>query len=182
MEENRSLLLKSAMHYGLILGIYWVVKYLFLVFSISVPALSIIYIVCTIAVPFIAYVLTKRYRNDVGGSISFFHAWRFGTMMYFFAALLVALEHYLYFQFVSPDFFAQAMTQLSGFLKESQFSTEVVEAVGKVNLSPIHMAIQGIFNNIFYGIVLSIPVAAFLCSNNKTGAMGQPYNEENNNK
>lgn len=173
MEENRSLLLKSAMHYGLILGIYWVIKYLFLIFSISIPALSLIYVGCTLAVPFIAYVLTKRYRLDIGGKISFFHAWRFGTMMYFFAALLVSVEHYLYFQFVSPEFLTNAMEQLSSFLKESQVSTEVVEAVGKVNMSPIHMAIQGVFNNIFYGIVLSIPVAAFLCSNGKSSEVGQ---------
>jgi tetrahydromethanopterin S-methyltransferase subunit B len=35
------------------------------------------------------------------------------------------------------------------------------------------MAIQGVFNNIFYGIILSIPVAAILCRNNETGAIRQ---------
>lgn len=182
MEENKSLLLKCSMTYGFILGIFWVVKYLFIIFSLSVPALSIVYVGATLAVPFIAYILTKRYRNDIGGSISFFHAWRFGTMMYFFAALLTAVEHYMYFQFVSPNFLADSMSQLSSYLKDSQVSTDVLEAIGQIDLSPIHMAIQGVFNNVFYGIVLSIPVAALLCKKNNTGTIGQLDNEENKNK
>ena len=159
MEENKGLLLKSAMTYGLAMGIFWVIKYLFFIFSNTVPALNIIYIVLTLTVPFIAYYLTKRYKQDIGGKISFFHAWRFGTMLYFFAALIVALEHFVFFQFIAPaDFLA---------------STEVIEAIGKTNFTPIHMAIQGVFNNIFYGIILSIPVAAILCRNNETGAIRQ---------
>ena len=136
MEENKGLLLKSAMTYGLAMGIFWVIKYLFFIFSNTVPALNIIYIVLTLTVPFIAYYLTKRYKQDIGGKISFFHAWRF-------------------------------------VLKDSQVSTEVMEAIGKTNFTPIHMAIQGVFNNIFYGIILSIPVAAILCRNNETGAIRQ---------
>lgn len=58
-------------------------------------------------------------------------------------------------------------------LKDSQVSTEIMEAVGRTNFTPIHMAIQGIFNNIFYGIILSIPVAAIICRNNETGNVGQ---------
>ena len=86
MEENKGLLLKCAMSYGLAMGIYWVIKYLFLIFGYSIPSLIFIYEGLSLAVPFIAYYLTKRYRQDIGGSISFFHAWRFGIMLYFFAA------------------------------------------------------------------------------------------------
>ena len=41
MEENKNLLLKGAMTYGLAMGIYWVVKYIFFIFSVSVPSLSL---------------------------------------------------------------------------------------------------------------------------------------------
>ena len=75
MEENKNLLLKGAMTYGLAMGIYWVVKYIFFIFSVSVPSLSLVYWLLTLAVPFIAYYMTKRYRHDIGGRISFFHAW-----------------------------------------------------------------------------------------------------------
>lgn len=63
MEENKNLLLKGAMTYGLAMGIYWVVKYIFFIFSVSVPSLSLVYWLLTLAVPFIAYYMTKRYRQ-----------------------------------------------------------------------------------------------------------------------
>lgn len=174
MEENKGLLLKCAMTYGLAMGIFWVIKYLFLIFSSTIPSLNLIYLALTMLVPFIAYYLTKRYRQDVGGRISFFHAWRFGTMLYFFAALIVALEHFVFFQFIAPpDFLANSVNQVVEVLKESQVSTEVIETVGRTNFTPIHMAIQGIFNNIFYGIILSIPVAAIVCRNNETGNVAE---------
>ena len=66
MEENKNLLLKGAMTYGLAMGIYWVVKYIFFIFSVSVPSLSLVYWLLTLAVPFIAYYMTKRYRHDIG--------------------------------------------------------------------------------------------------------------------
>lgn len=174
MEENKGLLIKCAMTYGLAMGIFWVIKYLFLIFSSTIPSLNLIYLALTVLVPFIAYYLTKRYRQDVGGRISFFHAWRFGTMLYFFAALIVALEHFVFFQFIAPpDFLANSVNQVVEVLKESQVSTEVIETVGRTNFTPIHMAIQGIFNNIFYGIILSIPVAAIVCRNNETGNVAE---------
>ena len=40
MEENKGLLLKCAMSYGLAMGIYWVIKYLFSFSGIPYPRLS----------------------------------------------------------------------------------------------------------------------------------------------
>lgn len=172
MEENKNLLLKGAMTYGLAMGIYWVVKYIFFIFSVSVPSLGLVYWLLTLAVPFIAYYMTKRYQHDIGGRISFFHAWRFGTMLYFFAALIVSLEYFVFYQFIAPpDFLANAIGQLTTVLKDSQVNSEMIESLSKIRISPIHMAIQGIFNNVFYGIILSIPVAALLCRNNSTGSI-----------
>lgn len=172
MEENKNLLLKGAMTYGLAMGIYWVVKYIFFIFSVSVPSLSLVYWLLTLAVPFIADYMTKRYRHDIGGRISFFHAWRFGTMLYFFAALIVSLEYFVFYQFIAPpDFVANAIGQLTTALKDSQVNSDMLDSLSNIRISPIHMAIQGIFNNVFYGIILSIPVAALLCRNNSTGSI-----------
>ena len=154
------------------MGIYWVVKYIFFIFSVSVPSLSLVYWLLTLAVPFSAYCMTKRYRHDIGGRISFFHAWRFGTMLYFFAALIVSLEYFVFYQFIAPpDFVANAIGQLTTALKDSQVSSDMLDSLSNISISQIHMAIQGIFNNVFYGIILSIPVAALLCRNNSTGSI-----------
>ena len=69
-----------------------------------------------------------------------------------------------FFQFIAPpDFLNNTMTQAIVALKNADFNSEVIEAISRTNFTPIHMAIQGIFNNIFYGIILSIPVAALVC-------------------
>lgn len=174
MEDNKGLLLKCAMSYGLAMGIYWVIKYLFLIFGYSIPPLIFIYEGLSLAVPFIAYYLTKRYRQDIGGSISFFHAWRFGIMLYFFAALIVSVEHFVFYQFIAPpDFISNTMDQAVKVLKDANFDSEILETVKQTNITPIHMAIQQIFNNIFYGIIFSIPVAALVCRKQTTASVSE---------
>lgn len=170
MEENKGLLLKSAMSYGLIMGIYWVIKYLFLIFGYSVHALRFIYDVLCFAVPFLAYYLTKRYRQDIGGYIGFFHAWQFGILLYLFAALIVSVEHFIFYQYIAPpDFLSNMIEQALLTLKNVNANSEILDAVSRTNFTPIQMAIQGIFSNIFYGILLSIPVAACVCRKQKNG-------------
>lgn len=172
MEENKNLLLKGAMTYGFAMGIFWVVKYLFFIFSVSAPALGYIYIILTLAVPFVAYNMTKRYELEVGQPISFFHAWRFGTMLYFFAALIVSLEHFVFYKFLAPpDFLPNAMKQMVEILKElpPHFDTETIEQLSKTPLTPSLMVIQSVFNNVFYGIIFSLPVAAILRKRHSVG-------------
>lgn len=166
MEENKNILLKSAMSYGLAMGIYWIFKYIFFIIGYTRPAFMSVYWGCTLAVPFIAYVLTKRFREDLGGSIRFSQAWRFGVMIYFFAALIVSLAHYIFFKYiVSPDYLPSMIDSMTQILTSANVSPEAVKNLTQINITPIHMAIQGIFNNIFYGIVLSIPVAAIVQRN-----------------
>lgn len=163
MEEKKDLLMKSAMSYGLGMGIFWVIKYLFLVFRYSTPTLIFIYQMLCFAVPVVAYYMTKQYRQDIGGSISFSHAWRFGLMLYFFAALIVSVEHYVFYQYIAPpDFLSNMMNQAVVALQEAKMDSEVINSINQTNFTPIHMTIQGIFNNIFYGIILSIPVATLV--------------------
>lgn len=170
MSETKSILLSSAMRYGLSLGIYWVIKYLFFILSVSMPFFSFVYWGMSLAVPFIAYFLTKRYRADIGGNISFLHAWQFGVSIYFFAALIVSLMHYVFYRYIAdPSLLSNTIQQTLILLKEMKAGEDVINSVSQLQLTPIHMAVQGIFNNVFYGIVLSIPVAAIVCRNNVTG-------------
>ena len=87
-------------------------------------------------------------------------------MIYFFAALIVSLAHYIFFKYiVSPDYLPSMIDSMTQILKSANVSPEAVKNLTQINITPIHMTIQGIFNNIFYGIVLSIPVAAIVQKN-----------------
>ena len=170
MQENKSLLLKSAMEFGFGMGCYCVFKYLFFMFSLQVPLLSSLYWGLTIMVPYIAYRLTKRYRMQLGGQIGFFHALQFGILLYFFAALIVSLVHYGFYRYIAPtDFLTNSINEAIGLLQNSQIDNQLIQSLQEIKITPIQMAIQGIFNNLFYGIIFSIPVAALLCRNNVSG-------------
>lgn len=156
--------MSAAMSYGFSLGIFWIVKYIFYMFSMRFSYLVVIYWGMSLVVPYLAYLLTKRYREDLGGVISFSQAWRFGVLIYLFAAMLVSVMHYVFYRFVAPpDFLSSAVEQTIVSLKQMQVDSKVISSIESMNFSPIHMALQGILNNIFYGIILSLPVAALVC-------------------
>lgn len=156
--------MSAAMSYGFSLGIFWIVKYIFYMFSMRFSYLVVIYWGMSLVVPYLAYLLTKRYREDLGGVISFSLAWRFGVLIYLFAAMLVSVMHYVFYRFVAPpDFLSSAVEQTIVSLKQMQVDSKVISSIESMNFSPIHMALQGILNNIFYGIILSLPVAALVC-------------------
>lgn len=175
MEENKSLLMKSAMFYGLLLGIFWAIKYVFFILGVSMPSMQVIYWILTPLTLLFAYIFTNTYKFLIGGKISFFHAWQFGTLLYFFAALIVSLVHYVFYRYiVSPDFISSSMNQAINLMKDLDLNLQMKEAIDKMSVpTPIQMAIQGIFNNVFYGVILSIPIAALLCRNNSTGLINQ---------
>ncbi len=169
MEENKSLLLHYAMSYGLMMGIYWVAKYLFFIIGNARPPMLFAYEILSVAVPFIACYQTNSYRKIVGGKISFFHAWQFGIMLYFFAALIVSIEHYVFFRYIAPaNYLEDVVGQTTTLLKSMNADEKIIDSVRRISLTPIKMAIQGIFNNIFYGIIFSLPVAAWV-SRKRTG-------------
>lgn len=156
--------MSAAMSYGFSLGIFWIVKYIFYMFSMRFSYLVVIYWGMSLVVPYLAYLLTKRYREDLGGVISFSQAWRFGVLIYLFAAMLVSVMHYVFYRFVAPpDFLSSAVEQTIASLKQMQVDSKVISSIESMNFSPIHMALQGILNNIFYGIILSLPLAALVC-------------------
>ena len=156
--------MSAATSYGFSLGIFWIVKYIFYMFSMRFSYLVVIYWGMSLVVPYLAYLLTKRYREDLGGVISFSQAWRFGVLIYLFAAMLVSIMHYVFYRFVAPpDFLSSAVEQTIASLKQMQVDSKVISSIESMNFSPIHMALQGILNNIFYGIILSLPVAALVC-------------------
>lgn len=129
-------------------------------FGISSAFMNFIYLTLTFLVPILAFYQTWRYKMEIGGSIRFFHAWQFGVLVYFFAALIVSLEHYFFYQHIAPPgFLAKTLEQTMEVLRMANADEKMLEAIGNTHISPIQMAIQGIINNLFYGIIFSLPVA-----------------------
>lgn len=160
MKENRSELLQRAMDSGFSLGIFWCIKYFFFILGLSYAFMNIIYLILTLAVPFVIYFKVWHYKQKLGARISVLHAWQYGVLIFFFGALVVSLEHYLFFRYIAPpDYLANSMAQTLELLHAANIDKSMIETIANTNISPIQMTFQGILNNIFYGVILSFPTA-----------------------
>lgn len=113
MTESRNYLQKYAMHFGTYMGVYWIVKFILFPLGFHIPFCSFLFIIMTLSVPFVGYFYTRMYRDKIcNGSIRFSHAVIFNVFMYMFASLLVAMAHYIYFQFIDHGFIINSYTQL----------------------------------------------------------------------
>lgn len=118
-------------------------------------------------VPILGYIYIRKYRERYcGGELSFLRGWVFSLYMYFFASLLTAAAHYIYFQFIDNGYLTGTyMDQLES-LKATltgDLETSVDQLIQNLetiaSMSALQLTMQLIFQNIFYGAILSLPTA-----------------------
>ena len=169
MEANTptNQLVNCAMVYGTSMGLFWILKFMLVPFIFTVPLTSLCFLGLTVAVPFLGYFFVRQYRNRycVDGRIGFMQAWMFSLLMYAFAALLVSVGHYVFFRYVDGgalvasymnvlDELQATAPEMEGMVAQYRQAAELVAAY-----SPIELTVQLILNNLFYGMLLSLPTA-----------------------
>ncbi|MDR0995948.1 MAG: DUF4199 domain-containing protein [Tannerella sp.] len=171
-ENNRDQLMRAAMFYGLLLGGFWVLKYLFFVAGVFYPVFSTVYALLSPLTLVVAYLFTKVYKILLGGKIRFVQAWQFGVLIYFFGGLIESLPQYVFFRYIAPaDYIQSLITQFSATLKQiseamnqANMQAQMEDSLQRMNLfSPINLTLENLGNTVLYGIILSLPVAAILC-------------------
>lgn len=174
MTANRSYLQKYAMHFGTYMGAYWILKFILFPLGFHIPFFSLLFVILTLAVPFIGYYYTKMYRDKIcGGRIRFSHAIVFSIFMYMFASLLVAVAHYVYFQFIDHGFIINSyitlwnelMTTTPALMENKEIIKETIDTVR--SLSAIDITMQILSWDVFWGSILSIPTALMVMKNTK---------------
>lgn len=165
MGENKTNLQGYAMQYGTYMGVYWIFKFIFFPLGLRMPLLELVFMVLTLAVPVLGYVYARRFRDRCcGGYLSFFRALAFCFLVYLFASILVAVAHYIYFQYIDNGFLFNAYETLLKQAGEMEGMENLVTQMDGVletfrKLSAIELTMQLISQNIFYGSLLSFPTA-----------------------
>lgn len=120
-----------------------------------------------IATPFIIGWRLIKFRNyALDGIISFRRALAYSWYTFFYAAVLFAVVQYLYFKFLDHGVLIQLMNETAQILipiykAQGLQETEIQNAIAMFgSLTPIQLAFMFMMQNIFIGLVLSLPIAA----------------------
>ena len=168
MTQNQPISLQqTAMYFGTLMGLFWIIKFTFLPLGFTIPLLQLLFVLLTFFVPILGYLYARKFRNRYcGGSITFSRAFAFTVLMYLFAALLAAVAHYIYFRYIDNGFLIDSyIGQLEAMkptateeLKES--IDQFIEGFSLISsLSPIQLTFQLISQNFLYGTRLALPTA-----------------------
>lgn len=176
MTQNQPISLQqTAMYFGTLMGLFWIIKFTFLPLGFTIPLLQLLFVLLTFFVPILGYLYARKFRNRYcGGSITFSRAFAFTVLMYLFAALLAAVAHYIYFRYIDNGFLIDSyIGQLEAMkptateeLKES--IDQFIEGFSLISsLSPIQLTFQLISQNFMYGILLALPTALLVMRRKK---------------
>lgn len=176
MTQNQPISLQqTAMYFGTLMGLFWIIKFTFLPLGFTIPLLQLLFVLLTFFVPILGYLYARKFRNRYcGGSITFSRAFAFTVLMYLFAALLAAVAHYIYFRYIDNGFLIDSyIGQLEAMkptateeLKES--IDQFIEGFSLISsLSPIQLTFQLISQNFMYGVLLALPTAQLVMRRKK---------------
>ncbi len=176
MTQNQPISLQqTAMYFGTLMGLFWIIKFTFLPLGFTIPLLQLLFVLLTFFVPILGYLYARKFCNRYcGGSITFSRAFAFTVLMYLFAALLAAVAHYIYFRYIDNGFLIDSyIGQLEAMkptateeLKES--IDQFIEGFSLISsLSPIQLTFQLISQNFMYGVLLALPTALLVMRRKK---------------
>ena len=139
------------------------------IMGLSNPTLSLAALVLLALSPFLAAKRLLHYRDFVlGGRLTFMRGYAYTILMFFYSGLLLAAAVYVYFAFIDKGYLTGTLSHLlstpAGRQAAEQYGMSEQLADGLRLLSqtrPIDFAFNTLFSNIFAGLLLGLPIAAF---------------------
>lgn len=174
-ESNKIISSQSvAMELGLILGIFMIIKFCLYIIGFNQPFLQLVFIVCTLLMPYIAYRLMVLTSNKCyNGVLNFRKSFGLTFSMHLYASLIVAVAHYVYFHFLDHGKIIANYKEIVDMLSvANQPATqegvnqlkEVLDVLG--GMSAMEITMQLMSNNIFYALIISLPLALLVKKKN----------------
>lgn len=156
---------------GAIVGAMWITSFLCFIGEFNAPLLSFVAVALGIGSVFVAYARLRRFRDGVlNGRITFGRAMLYSVMVYFYAAVLMAVGQYVYFQFFDHGYLVNQYIQMLSVPEyaatvKNVYGIEAKQLVAILQTSLLDMrAIEIVFQflslNFFLSLVLSVPAGA----------------------
>lgn len=168
MKEENTPMIKFAMHYGALLGLFWMFKYTFLIVTGFTSDLFLfLYYVLNIGTFFLIYVFYFKYKfADAEKSKEMGYCLIFVILMCFFASFFEGALMYAHYQFIHPEAF-EAMVQQN--LKAIEYITKIMPNYPQESINMMETMfsskvyyITGLFlGNLIVGMFLGLVIGIF---------------------
>ena len=158
-KESKSLLLEYTMHAGIILGLFWVFKYLFVIIGTRYPGMSVISSLLSIGTPLLLFFLLVRYNmGKMEQKMRFGQGVQFSVLLFFFASIIEALAVYIHIRWIDPTYLANLYESLIELAQTMEVSKTIVAQIAE---QPLPDPFTYIFSNVvmadvFIGLLLSL--------------------------
>lgn len=168
MKEENVPMLKLAMHYGALLGLFWMFKYAFLIISgFTTDLFLYLYYILNIGTFMLVYLFYFKYKfSDADNPRSMGYCLMFVIAMCFFATFFEGALIYAHYEFIDPSFF-DTMTQRIIKMLESFSATvpnypqEAIDAMEGILTSKAYYISIQFLNNIIIGTFLGLVLGIF---------------------
>lgn len=162
------------MQYGTIMGLFWIAKFVLIPLGIQVPSLHVLFFLLTLCVPFLGYYFARRFRvKECNNELSYGRSFLFLFLMYFYASILVAVIHYIYFRFFDEgalmDFYKSSLIEFKSIATGPMIDTiDQMETTfdAFATMSPLDITFYFLSNNMFYCFIITV-ITAFVVMRRK---------------
>ncbi len=161
---------------GAIMGVMWIISFVCFIAQFYMPLLNMAALIFGVASIIISAIRLRNFRDNIlDGVISYWRAYGYSLLTYFYAALLLAAAQYIYFQFIDHGFLLNQYTAMTSSPEFKSIMTLYGIKADEMKLTmdtiatlrPIDIALQFLTTNLFLGIVISWPMAALIKSKYK---------------
>lgn len=168
IKSEMKLMLKYAMNYGIILGLFWFIKYIFLISSAFFVHFIYVYHLLSIGTLILYYVLLTRYRDKgLDGYISYAQSIIFSFFLFLFAGMIESVLVYLHIAIIDTSFIAEQGRTLTEVILEffrqiGLAATSIQGVKGQPIPSNAFYVADTIFTNSLIGFCLSLIYGIFV--------------------
>jgi len=159
IKEKSTSLLRYAMHYGAILGLFWMFKYLFRIGAgFSDHVFIYVFYVLNVGTFLLIYIFTFKFKeSDTEKPRGILGCILFVVLICFFASFFEAAIMYAHFKFIDPGYFlkmtAPYIDMVGSMPSLSPADKELLEGIFSNKLVYI---VSGFIGNTFLGLMLGL--------------------------
>ena len=155
--------IQHAVSCALVLGVVLVLKFLLSV-TVQNGFFAFIIIFLTVLAPYLVYIFQKKYRDgELGGIISYENALTYGILIYFFAAVILGVVSFIYYQYINPDFLPTEFYLSLEQFRMLNMPSHIMDMMTQIGIpSPSLAAFRDVVYHSAWGLLISLVSSGFV--------------------